>query len=146
VTDLVEQAYDSADHELQVSAIYAMGRTVDKRWLPVIMDEMESSSSEMRLEAARAAGQIGSTEAVAELADLVSDDDLEVQLAAIMALGQIGGSLATHILADMDGDPDFTHVQYAIAEAQEEAQWMDNFDLALDDWDNIGEDDRPLSV
>ena len=78
--------------------------------------------------------------------DLVSDADLEVQLAAITAMGQIGGSLAIRILEEMDGDPDFDHVQFAITEAQEEAYWLDNFDLALLDWDNDGENHRSLSV
>jgi len=146
VPGLVEDAYDSGDHELQISAVYAMGRTVDKRWLPIVIDEMASSISEMRLEAARAAGHIGSTDAVAELADLMSDDDLEVQLAAIAAMGQIGGSLAIQILDEMDGDPDFEHVQFAITEAQEEAFWLDNFDLKLPDWDNDEEDYRSISV
>jgi len=147
VDGLVEDAYDSGDHELQVSAVYAMGRTVDKRWLPIILDEMSSSSSEMRLEAARAAGHIGSTEAVTELIDLISDEDLEVQLAAITAMGQIGGSLAVRVLEEMDGDPDFDHLQYAVEEALEEAVWMDNVDLTLFDWDNDDEEeDRYLSV
>jgi HEAT repeat protein len=146
VRGLVADAYDSGDHEMQISAVYAMGRTVDKRWLSVVKDEMGSSSSEMRQEAARAAGHIGSSDAIAELADLASDEDLEVQLAAIAALGQIGGNLATQILSDMDGDPDFEHVQFAIVEAQEEAFWLDNFDLALLDWDNDREDNSPLTV
>jgi HEAT repeat protein len=146
VSHLVEEAYDSGDHELQISAVYAMGRTVDKRWLPIVIDEMASSSSEMRLEAARAAGHLGSTEAVGELADLAADDDLEVQLAAISAIGQIGGSLAVQILDDLDGDPDFDHVQLAIEEAMEEAVWLDSVDMALLDWDNNEEVDRDLSV
>lgn len=146
VNRLVEEAYDSGDFELQISAVFAMGRTVDKRWLPVIIDEMGSSDAEMRLEAARAAGQIGSSEAVAELAELVTDDDLEVQLAAIEALGQIGGSMAMRILEDMEGDPDFDHLQDAISEAQEEAIWLDDIDLTLLDWDNDEDDDHLLSV
>jgi HEAT repeat protein len=146
VQSLVEDAYDSGDHALQISAVFAMGRTVDKKWLPIILDEMMSSSSEMRLEAARAAGHIGSSDAVAELVDLVSDEDLEVQLAAITAMGQIGGSLAIRVLDEMDGDPDFDHVQLAIEEALEEAVWMDNVDLALFDWDNEEDGDRHLSV
>jgi HEAT repeat protein len=146
VQRLVEDAYDSGDHELQISAVFAMGRTVDKKWLPIILDEMMSSSSEMRLEAARAAGHIGSTDAVSDLVDLISDDDLEVQLAAIAAMGQIGGSLAIRVLDELDGDPDFDHIQFAIEEALEEAIWMDNVDLALFDWDNDGEEDRHLSV
>jgi HEAT repeat protein len=144
VDNLVREAYESGDHELQVSAVYAMGRTVDKRWLPVILDEMQSWSEEMRLEAARAAGHIGSTDAVAELADLTADDDLEVQLAAIAALGQIGGGLALRILEEMEDDLDFDHVQYAISEALEEASWLDNVDFTLLDWDNDGEDDDEL--
>ncbi|UCG24303.1 MAG: HEAT repeat domain-containing protein [Chloroflexota bacterium] len=147
VSSLVEEAYDSGDQELQISAIYAMGRTVDKRWLPIVLDEMESSNDEMRLEAARAAGHIGSSEAVSELADLASDQDLEVRMAAVAALGQIGGSTATRILGEMDGDPDFVDVQSAIEEALEEMAWLGGeIDLSLLGWDNNQEDDRFLSV
>ena len=147
VSSLVEEAYDSGDQELQISAIYAMGRTVDKRWLPIVLDEMASSNDEMRLEAARAAGHIGSSDAVAELADLVADHDLEVRLAAIVALGQIGGGTAARILEDMNGDPDFVDVQVAIEEALEEMAWLGSeIDLSLLGWDNNQEDDRFLSV
>lgn len=146
VRDLVANAYDSGDHEMQISAVYAMGRTVDKRWLPIVIDEMMSSSSEMRLEAARAAGHIGKSDAVPDLVDLISDEDLEVQLAAIAAMGQIGGNLAIRILEDMDGDPDFAYLQHAVSEALEEAMWLDDIDWAMLDWDNDGEDDRQLSV
>jgi len=146
VDRLVRDAYDSGDHELQVSAVFAMGRTVDKKWLPIVLDEMLSSSSEMRLEAARAAGHIGSTDAVADLIELISDEDLEVQLAAITAIGQIGGNLAIRVLDEMDGDPDFEHLQEAVEDALEEAIWMDNVDLTLFDWDNDGDEDRHLSV
>lgn len=144
---LVEEAYDSGDHEFQISAIYAMGRTVDKRWLSIILSEMASSSLEMRLEAARAAGHIGSADAVPDLADLVADEDLEVRLAAVAALGQIGGSMATQILEQMDGDPDFSDVQFAIEEALEEVSWLGgDIDLTLLNWDNDREDDRFLAV
>ena len=146
VPSLVEEAYDSGDHKLQISAIYAMGRTVDKGWLPIILDEMASSSLEMRVEAARAAGHIGNEEAVSELVDLVADEDLEVRLAAVAAMGQIGGSLATRILEEMDGDPDFADVQFAVEEAMEDVSWTNDIDLSLLDWDNDREDDSFLTV
>ena len=146
IPSLVEDAYDSGDHKLQISAVYAMGRTADKRWLPIILDEMASSSLEMRVETARAAGHIGSTEAVSELADLVADEDLEVRLAAVTALGQIGGSLALRILEEMDGDPDFDDVRFAIEEAMEEGAGMIDIDLSLLDWDNDRDGDRFLAV
>jgi hypothetical protein len=147
VASLVEEAYDSGDQELQISSIYAMGRTVDKRWLPIVLDEMASHNDEMRLEAARAAGHLGSSDAVSELADLVTDHDLEVRLAAIVALGQIGGATATRILEEMDGDPDFVDVQSAIEEALEEMAWLGGeIDLSPLGWDNNHEDDRFLSV
>jgi hypothetical protein len=146
VPSLVEDAYDSGDHKLQISAIYAMGRTANKRWLPIILDEMVSSSLEMRVEAARAAGGIGNQEAVSELADLVADEDLEVRLAAVTAMGQIGGRLAIGILEQMDGDPDFADAQFAIEEAIEEGSGMNDIDLSLLDWDNDRKDEGFLTV
>ena len=40
--------------ELQLSALFAMGTSADPRWLPILVDEMESPNSDMRAEAARA--------------------------------------------------------------------------------------------
>ena len=136
VPELIESAYDSADLGMQLSALFAMGRSADVRWLPIILDEMSSMVEEIRLEAARAAGGIGHSDAVPELADLALTDDLEVRLVAIAALGQIGSDRASEILQSIAEDPDAAEVHEAVNEALEELSWLGGgLDLSLYQWE-----------
>ncbi|MEM7114406.1 MAG: HEAT repeat domain-containing protein [Chloroflexota bacterium] len=143
IATLIEEAYQESDIYMQLSAVFAMGSSADSRWLPVVLQEMESHLAEMRAEAARAAGHIGSSDAIAELADLAIDPDEDVALAAINALGQIGGEEATRILTDLAEDPDAEALQEAIFDAIEEMSWLSgDFNLlALQDDDEEDEDD-----
>jgi HEAT repeat protein len=132
VPDLIESAYDSADLGMQLSALFAMGRSADRRWLPIVLDELSSMVDEMRLEAARAAGGIGHSDAVPELADLALSDDLEVRLAAITALGQIGSDRASEVLQGIAEDPDTVELHDTVNEALEELSWLGGgMDLSL---------------
>lgn len=123
VTRAIEQAYESPSHELQVSALFAMGNSADPRWLSILLDEMESPYENMRIEAARAAGNIGHSEAISRLAELAYDEDLEVAMAAVAALGEIGGEEAHDVLLEMSEDMELEHIEEAVAEALEEASW-----------------------
>jgi HEAT repeat protein len=75
-----------------------MGRSLDRRWLPLLLEELQSEDPAYRYEAATACGELGAEEAVDELISLTSDPDRAVQGAAIAALGRIGGTLATNVL------------------------------------------------
>lgn len=98
VTEMIRQAYESADEKLRVSAVFAMGRSVDTRWASQVRQEIFSPNPELRYEAARACGELQLAEAVTDLEELVDDADLEIQEAALWALGQIGGDKARTIL------------------------------------------------
>ncbi len=124
VESLIRDAYDSAALEAQKSALFAMGRSVDSRWINIVIDEMSSPLDEMRLEAARAAGEIGHNSAVAELIELTSDEDLEIRLVAVNALGRIGGDVPSRFLQDIVDDPDMMELNEAAAEALEEMDWL----------------------
>ena len=112
----ISDAYHSDEAQMQASAVHAMGRNMDARWLDTVMAEMESRSAEMRYEAARAAGELSDRRAVPQLMALLSDRDTEVKLAAIWSLGQIGGAVATGILKRVAQSED-----EAISEAAQEA-------------------------
>ena len=56
---IIRQAYEGSERELQQSAIYAMGHSSDNRWLPTVLNEMESEDAAMRYEAASASGILG---------------------------------------------------------------------------------------
>ena len=114
---LIMEAFDSADHGLQCSALYAMGRSQDPRWLPTILEQLESEEPEIRFEAARAAGLLGSTDALPVLVQAARDDDAEVRHTAISAIGQIGGRGAVRALerlAEDAGEADLELIQAAI--------------------------------
>ncbi len=96
--ELIERMFDEDELGLRASAVYAMGRAMDSRWLASTINEFVSDDAEIRYEAARAAGMLADTDALPGLSELAGDEDLEVRLAAIGSIGQIGGSAAVRIL------------------------------------------------
>lgn len=104
ISEVIDRAYESGDHGLQCSAIYAMGRSLQRRWLNQVLAELESDDPELRFEAARAAGSLESADALPLLIDAAQDDDAEVRHAAINAIGQIGGRGAIRALERLSED------------------------------------------
>ncbi|NJL54705.1 HEAT repeat domain-containing protein [bacterium] len=98
VTPAIREAYYSDNHEMRVSAVFAMGRTCDPQWRDMILAELESRDEELRFEAARASGELELRAAVPLLARLVTEDDIEIRDIAVWSLGEIGGSEAMRIL------------------------------------------------
>lgn len=143
INSLIAHAYENGDQAMQMSAVFAMGNSADRRWSVTVLGEMESPYEEMRAEAARAAGSIGNSDFVPQLAELAYDEDLAVQTAAITALGQIGGDEVQRILADMLDDPEVEEdedlleiVEAALEEAAMMAGDFDFGDLLFDDADD----------
>jgi HEAT repeat protein len=101
----IMEAYQSSNPSLKISAIFAMGRSCNRSWLPILLKELTGSDAEMRYEAAGACGELGEKEAVPYLIELVSDPDAEVQLAAVRALGKIGASEAKGCLEQCLDNP-----------------------------------------
>lgn len=116
VKEAISEAYKSGDPKLKNSAIYAMGKSCDSVWMPVLVREMASPDPDTRFEAAGACGDICDSEAVPHLIRLTQDQDIEVQQAAILSLGKIGGSKAKQHLLKCRNNPD-----EAISEAVEQA-------------------------
>ena len=105
VRQAVTQAYESASHRLKVSAVHAMGRSAESRWLPLLRRELTSDDAELRYEAAVASGSLADEAAVPGLVPLTADPDDEVRAAAISALGEIGGEAARRALDDLTDRP-----------------------------------------
>jgi HEAT repeat protein len=118
---LISDAYNADDAGMQAAALYAMGRSLDQRWVDLLLSELKSEDAEMRYEAARALGEIGDRDAAPEIANLTHDDDMEVRQAAIIALGRIGGKAAVRVLQALEDEAPPADRE-AIAEALEEAQ------------------------
>ena len=106
INNYIEDYYYSHDPGAKASAIYAMGRNCNRRWLGFILREMQSTRAEFRFSAALASGEIEDEEAVPALLRLLNDDDSEVRQAAIAALGKIGGKDAKQALKQLKTSPD----------------------------------------
>jgi HEAT repeat protein len=98
---LISKAYQSEEELVKSGAIRAMGRSVDKRWLPEIGKELSNREAVLRYEAVMAAGELGSEELLPLVLERSQDSDREIQLAAIWALGQIGGADAKRALSEI---------------------------------------------
>ena len=108
ISRLIENAFYDRERVMRVSALYAMGRSADPRWIPYLTPELEQDDAELRLEAVRALGELEARNAVPRIVQLIArEQDMEVRLAALMALGQIGGRDARRALeAALDWDDD----------------------------------------
>lgn len=123
VIKVIGQAYTSGRQPLKESALVAMGRTLDARWLPIVEAELQSSEAALRYEAARAGGEFGTAaeSLLPRLLPLTESDDAEVAQAAIWALGQIGGEAARRTLKRLSAS-DNPVLQQAADEALSELQ------------------------
>ena len=108
----IHSAYNGDDRRMQISAVFAMGRSCDDRWGDQVIHELDSEDSEMRYEAARAAGELELEEAIPHLSRLAFDEDVEIKDVSIWSLGEIGGKEAVRVLnllqrdARVSGDQD----------------------------------------
>lgn len=121
VNQVIQEAYRSHDLPMKASAVYAMGRNCQPRWLPTLLKELESQEPLMRYEAAVASGELA-TEAVPAVPSLIAlarDQDVGVQMAALRSLGQIGGKEAEQALRRFLKDRD-EKVRVLAAQALEE--------------------------
>ena len=112
----IRWAYQSGEPLLRQSAVYAMGRTCDPAWLPVIVAEFSSDLAAMRFEAANAARELADAKTLPYLHELTNDDDPQVALAAVHAVGGIGGTAARKLLKHYVEQGDTT-----LSEAAQEA-------------------------
>lgn len=137
VAQIIENAYYDENEKMQVSAIFAMGRSADSQWRPQVIAELDNENSEIRFEAARASGELEASDAVPKLVELIEDDpDLQVQEMAIWALGKIGGTMAREALEEYV-ESDVAAIALAAEEALDELNlFSDSFDLF-----DFGDDD-----
>ena len=118
IKQFVEWAYKSSDLKLKSSSVYAMGRTGDMDWLPLLIKELQSPEPDIRYETAHACGELGEEDAVPHLIPLLEDDDFQVQMAGVSALGKIGSPLAKKVLVNCVKEGDAVLEDAARAELQ----------------------------
>jgi len=125
VKDAIKTAYENRDERLVISAVYAMGKNCDTRWLPFIIKELKNSDAEIRYEAVTACSEIGDEDIMQYLLPVANDEDIDVHLAVIQALGKIGGNEAKQYLKKNVNDPNEA-VKEAIETALNEIAILDN--------------------
>jgi HEAT repeat protein len=142
VQDVIRNAYHDEDELMRVSAVFAMGRSADRHWRRIVMEELYSDLPAMRFEAARACGELELREAVPALATLTEDGDTEIRQAALWALGRIGGREARRFLLEYADSPEETIREAAEAALEELAFGEDALQFTVYDLGNEDEDDE----
>ncbi len=130
VRKAIIKAYQGHNSKLRISAIYAMGKSCDHSWLPILLKELANADAEIRYEAVRACGELGEEKTVPYLTELINDSDIDVQLAAIQALGKIGGSEAKKCLEQCQNNPSEAIRQATEQTLQELEAWEDPFSFS----------------
>ena len=125
VKNAIKTAYESRDERLAISAVYAMGKNCDSKWLAFLLNELKNSDAEMRYDAVTACGEIGDEDIVQYLLPVANDEDIDVRLAMIHTLGKIGGNEAKQYLQKNAGDPNEA-VRDAIETALNEISIIDD--------------------
>jgi HEAT repeat protein len=94
IETLIHQTYLEDDSTLKQSAMFAMGRSSNTKWLTTVLKELGNDDEGVRYEAATAVGLLGDETVAPHLIGLIKDEDVQVQVAALTSLGTIGGQLA----------------------------------------------------
>lgn len=140
--DAIAAALASADDRLRLSALFAMGRNLDReRWGDAVLAALSHMDPPMRLVAARAAGELQLPQAVDALGEMLHDPDPEIQEMSVWALGEIGGEEARNLLQERlaGADEELTELiddALANAELMDEIADFNLLDLDADDLDD----------
>jgi HEAT repeat protein len=129
VMQRIEQAYASQDEGWVASSVYAMGRSVNDRWIPDVLEKLSSRSPRIRAAAAYAAGELELKQALPLLIEMLEDIDVQVQYRAITALAQIGGERSRKELL----------ARYNQAEDPELVQLLGEALERIEFWEEIGD-------
>ena len=143
VADLIESVYQGGEPDWVASALFAMGRSADDRWAPIVIEHLQDTNPDLSREAARAAGELELSEALSELLDLLDDEDSEVRLAAAWSLSQIGGREAADALEGLlersDDEDEIDLIENALENLAftEELGELNLLDFATDDLEDL---------
>lgn len=115
VAALIQQAYAAGDTDSVRSALLAMGRTCDPRWISAVLANLDAADTAIRTGAVAALGEIGDETHPHLLAPALDDTELGVQVAAVAALEKLGGPAARKLLAGAVRSPEPTVAEAAAA-------------------------------
>jgi len=92
IPGFIKKAHDTNDDDWLQSALFAMGRSYDQRWIKSVVQMLDHPDPMVQYEAVRAAGELEAQEARDLLLDLLDTcpDDQDLLFAAIWSLTKIG--------------------------------------------------------
>lgn len=107
---MIDRAYQDPSEEMQISAIFAMGRTSDPYWSGSVRAELFNDNPAFCFEAVRAAGELADSRSVNRIALLLVDEqqDQQIREMAAWALGEIGGPISKKVLTSVVKTKDAT--------------------------------------
>jgi len=134
VPGFIEQAYETDNEELLQSALFAMGRTLNKRWIDHVLSMFDHPDSNVQYEAVRAAGELEAKAALEPILDLLEEgtDDEDLYYAAIWSLSKIGGKRVREIIeANLEEaeDPEEIRILEEALENLDFTEQVSGFDL-----------------
>lgn len=148
INTFLDDAYHSGNNDLLVSSLFAMGRSANQDWIPLIEPKLYDENPEIRFEAARAAGELEASSCRERLIELIEDPDVDVRMAAVWSLSQIGGEGVREELMDLYNDTDDDDMLMLIEDALENLAFTEDvgfFELidveSADDEDEFDEFD-----
>jgi HEAT repeat protein len=103
VVPLINKAFQKKDTRWLSSALFAMGRSADRKWENQVLEMIDHHDEDVIIEAIRAAGELELVSARETLIEKATDDAgiWEVRAAAIWSLSKIGGEDARDTLEDL---------------------------------------------
>jgi hypothetical protein len=134
IPGFIEQAYETDNEEWLQSALFAMGRTLNIRWIDWILSMFDHPDSLVRYEAVRAAGELEAKAALKPIFDLLEEgtDDEDLYYAAIWSLTKIGGKGVRELIEmnlDESDDPEEIRFLEEALENLDFTEQIDNFDM-----------------
>lgn len=119
VPGLIEEAVQTDNPEWLASALFAMGRSANRRWIARVMEFLDHYDPSVRMEAVRAAGELAIKKSRATLLKMLPEEvDDDVRDAILWALSQIGGqgvrAALEEALAGSEEDEDTAFLEDAL--------------------------------
>ena len=145
---LIESSFKRQDPDWQASALFAIGRSNDKRWTEPVLHMIVSENRRIRLAAVQASGEMELKAARLLLLRLLDEEfDDAIAGAAIWSLSQIGGDDVRIYLQNMLDNADDDAQIALLEEALDNLAFtedMSMFDLIALDADELEPDDLDL--
>jgi len=144
IAAFIRQANNNEDPDWIGSALFAMGRSADPKWVPDVLEMLDHPNTEVQLQAVRALGELEDPQGRAPLIELMENgiEDDDVRLAAIWSLSKIGGEKVREILEQLLDETEDEDEAELIEDAMENLYLTEGFDkFGMFDFDPKDQDE-----